>query len=107
MESSPESWHHFARRLEEIGLLGAGDLGRVDAHLGRGEAVRCSVACGVETLQQIGLRKASSSGVARVRSSFLTRMRRFWVRQNDHRYSVSLGTPYKVSYTGNIKSNHQ
>ena len=86
MESSPESWHNFARRLEETGLLGAGELGRVDAHIGRGEPVQCSIACGIEVLKRIGLHETAPSGMTHPSGSLVTRMRRFWVRQDDRRY---------------------
>ncbi len=60
--AAPEaSWHDFARRLENSGLLDSTSLGSVDAHVGRGEPTVHYVSCSLEDLQKIGLQDVPES----------------------------------------------
>jgi hypothetical protein len=49
--AAPEaSWHDFASRLENTGLLDRDSIGSVDAHVGRGEPTVRYVSCSLDDL---------------------------------------------------------
>jgi hypothetical protein len=72
------SWHDFARRIEEVGLLDSHGLGCVDAHIGRGEPVLRSIGCSLDDLRKIGLRELSKPQATRVPAPLL----QFYSRNN-------------------------
>jgi N-acetylglucosaminyldiphosphoundecaprenol N-acetyl-beta-D-mannosaminyltransferase len=60
--AAPEaSWHDFASRLENTGLLDRDSIGSVDAHVGRGEPTVRYVSCSLDDLEKIGLRDVPES----------------------------------------------
>jgi hypothetical protein len=61
MAAPVASWHDFASRLENSGLLDSDSLGCVDAHVARGEPTVRYVSCSLEDLQKIGLRDVPES----------------------------------------------
>ena len=65
--AAPEaSWHDFASRLENSGLLDSNSLGSVDAQVGRGESTVRYVSCSLEDLEKIGLRDVPESDTKRL-----------------------------------------
>ena len=61
MAAPQSSWHDFASRLENSGLLDSDSLGCVDAHVARGEPTVRYVSCSLEDLESIGLRDVPES----------------------------------------------
>ena len=71
MTAPQASWHDFARRIEVAGLLDSNELGCVDAHIGRGEAVLRTVECTTEDLRKIGLCEVSRPEATKVPAAIL------------------------------------
>ena len=66
MAAPESSWHDFASRLENSGILDSDSLGCVDAHVARGEPIVRYVSCSLEDLQKIGLRDVPESEAKRL-----------------------------------------
>ena len=69
MTSPQESWHAIARRMEEIRFIDNRCLGYLDAHIGRGEPVSCSVVSTLQELHQLGLCEVDDAAATAVTQS--------------------------------------
>ena len=58
MTSPQQSWHAITRRMEEMHLMDDEVLGYLDAHIGTGEPVSCSLTSSVRELHRLGLCEA-------------------------------------------------
>jgi hypothetical protein len=71
MSAPAASWHDFAQRIEQAGLLDNRSLGSVDAQIGRGEPVLRPIACTPDSLRKIGLTEVPPCHAKRLPASFL------------------------------------
>lgn len=90
MTAPQASWHHFARRIEDAGLLGSTELGCVDAHIGRGESVLRTIGCTLDDLRKIGLCEVSRPDATRIPVPLIQFSRNFSKTRNISGISLPL-----------------
>jgi hypothetical protein len=90
MTAPQASWHDFARRIEEAGLLESTELGCVDAHVGRGEPVLRAIGCTLDDLRKIGLCEVSRPDATRIPVPLIQFSRNFSKTRNISGISLPL-----------------